>query len=138
MINNLVYANTTAELQISGNATALNVSNNTVYQPVGDAIQVLSGASGVNIENNILEVDAGYDLNVNPASQVGFHSDYNDLYTTGAGKVGLWQGLTYGTLVNWFYGVGFDGDSLAPIRSSSSRRGRRDSGLFRRSGSRSG
>ena len=94
--NNLVYANTTAGIQVNGDVTSLSVVNNTVYQPLGDAVQVLAGATGVTIENNILEVNAGYDLNVAPSSQVGFKSDYNDLYTTGSGDVGLWQGVPRG------------------------------------------
>jgi len=52
-----------------------------VYQPL--AMQFASPTLTSNlIENNILWSQVGYDINVDPTSQVGFSSDYNDLYTT--------------------------------------------------------
>ena len=42
----------------------------------------------MSLRNNILWVEAGYDISVAADSQVGFQSDYNDLYTTGSGKIG--------------------------------------------------
>ena len=83
--NNLVYANTNQGLLIVGATSGYTnaITNNTVYQPVGDAIK-LQNSPAVRLRNNILWVNAGYDLNVDTASQVGFDSDYNDLYITGA------------------------------------------------------
>ncbi len=91
---------------------APRITNNTVYQQVGDAVRVQS-SSNVTLRNNILWVQAGYDIYVPPDSQVGFTSDYNLLYTAGAGKVGSWQGVDRPTLGAW-QSAGFtDQNSLA-------------------------
>ncbi len=65
------------------------------------------------LRNNILWVDAGYDLYVASDSQVGFNSDYNLLYKTGAGQVGLWQGVANGSLFSWQGATQLDQNSLA-------------------------
>src|SRR6185436_1839292 len=43
------------------------------------------------LTNNILWTENGYDLYVAANSQVGFASDYNNLFTTGSGKIVWWQ-----------------------------------------------
>ena len=45
--------------------------------------------------NNILWTQAGYDIKVDPTGEAGLQSDYNDLYATGTGSVGLWEDQTY-------------------------------------------
>ena len=97
--NNLVYANSNQGILVSRNVNSTAITNNTVYQPVGDAIK-LQNAANVRLRNNILWVSAGYDLNIDSASQVGFQSDYNDLYATGAGQVAQWQ-IARPTLSSW-------------------------------------
>ena len=108
--NNLIYANTNEGVLISGGGGQL--INNTIYQPVGDAVKVQDGSQNVDLENNILWVQAGYDINVAPDSEVGFSSDYNDLYTTNTGQIALWEGQSFTNLADWFYEVGFDGHSI--------------------------
>ena len=110
--NNVIYENTTQGILISSSSSPI-ISNNTVYQPVGDAIDVQSSAINVVLKNNILWTQAGFDINVDPTSEVGFQSDFNDLYTTGSGKLGRWQGQTFLTQQNWYYGVGQDHHSLS-------------------------
>ena len=106
--NNLVYANTNQGILVA--FRRFPITNNTVYQPVGDAIK-LQSAPYVRLRNNILWVDAGYDVNVDSPSQVGFDSDYNDLYAALSGKLALWGSREFTTRVDWFYELGQDGHS---------------------------
>ena len=53
-----------------------------------------------------------YDLVVAPSSENGFQSDYNELYTTGTGKLGQWEGKDFTNRVDWFFEVGFDRHSI--------------------------
>ena len=69
-------------------------------------------SSNVVLGNNILWAQAGYDINVDPTSEVGFQSDYNDLYASGSGRLGYWQGQTFLTQQAWFYQIGQDQHSL--------------------------
>ncbi len=109
--NNLIYANTNEGVLISGGGGQL--INNTIYQPVGDAVKVQDGSQNVDLENNILWVQAGYDINVAPDSEVGFASDWNLFYksTDPNAHVGYWNG-TQDTLAAWQAGAGQDADSL--------------------------
>ena len=109
--NNLVYENSSAGVLVSGGLN-VSITGNTVYQPSGDDIDIKSSSAGISLENNILWAQAGFDLNVDPSSEVGFHSDYNDLYTTGTGQLGSWQGQTILTQASWFYLLGQDQHSL--------------------------
>ncbi len=111
--NNLVYANSNEGIELQYAYNGAQVTNNTVYQPVGDAVLVQGGSQNVTLRNNILWVLAGYDLNVDPSSQIGFNSDYNDLYTTVTGKVAHWQGTDFATQADWFYRVGQDAHSFS-------------------------
>src|SRR5689334_16827837 len=52
-----------------------------------------------------------YAIDVADSAQKGFGSDYNDFYTTGGAKLGLWQNA-FGTLADWRYELGFDAHSL--------------------------
>ena len=91
------------------------MTNNTVYQPVGDAVLVQGGSQNVTLRNNILWVQAvaGYDLNVTADSQVGFNSDYNDLFTSGSGQVAFWQGVPRSALFAWQVTAFDDQNSLS-------------------------
>ena len=44
---------------------------------------------------------------------MGFQSDYNDLYATASGKLGLWQGQSFLTQQAWYYQIGQDQHSLS-------------------------
>ena len=105
--NNLVYENTTQGILITGDVSG-TYANNTVYQPTGDAIDVVNGDKNVVLKNNILWTLAGYDIKVDPTSEVGFQSDYNDLYTTAAGSIGSWEGQSFGTLASWILELNLD------------------------------
>ncbi len=108
--NNLIYANTNQGILVLQSAP--RITNNTIYQQVGDAVRVQQSSSNVTLRNNILWVQAGYDLYVTPDSQVGFNSDYNLLYTVGAGKLGYWEGRDYLSRGDWFYELGLDAHSI--------------------------
>jgi hypothetical protein len=110
--NNLVYNDGTQGIWIRQGQDA-PVTNNTVYEPgAADAVTVDTASTGVRLRNNILWVMAGHDLNVAADSEIGFTSDYNDLYTTGAGLVGEWEGDPFPAYLDWFYSVGQDVHSL--------------------------
>ncbi len=111
--NNLVYENTNQGILVSSSGNNPAIINNTVYQPTGDAIDIQTNSSKVTLNNNILWVQAGFDINVDATSQVGFQSDYNDLYVTGTGQLASWQGQNILTLASWYYLVGQDQHSLS-------------------------
>lgn len=107
--NNLVYDNSIYGIHVrSYGSTATPVENNTVYQPAGDAVFLSFAAQNVQLRNNILWVAAGHAINVSPDSEVGFASDYNNITTIGAGKIGLWEGRSFAALADWFYELGLD------------------------------
>ena len=110
--NNLIYENANQGILIT-NYEQGTYTNNTVYQPTGDAIDVVTNDKNVTLMNNILWAQAGYDIKVDPTSEVGFQSDYNDLYTTGTGSVGSWEGQTYATLNSWILELNLDHHSLS-------------------------
>ena len=116
ILNNLVYDNTQVGVYLSGSINS-ELDNNTIYQPLGDAVQATNGGSGgtsgLRLRNNILWVGTGSDLNIDKNSQVGFDSDYNDLYTTGSGVVGTWQGQSVTNLAAWAYSLLQDRHSLS-------------------------
>lgn len=115
--NNLVYANSDAGIVVAtpyGSGSPI-ITSNTVYQPAGDAIRILGGSPNVHLKNNILWVQSGYDIIVPADSEVGFQSDYNDLVTTGTGKLGQWEGRDFTRRSDWFYELGFDAHSQTSI-----------------------
>jgi len=112
--NNLVYANTNAGITLSNvykSGTAYSIANNTIYQPVGTAVNVTSSSRNVRLVNNILWADAGYCIAVDASSQSGFASDYNLFWNTANGKIGQWEGIDFGSLVDWQFDVGLDAHS---------------------------
>ena len=110
--NNLVYANANQGILVTGYET-VSLINNTVYQPAGDAIDLFNHSHDNVLRNNILWTQAGYDINVDSTSEVGFQSDYNDLYTTNSGFIGLWEGKSFSTLANWILELDLDHNSLS-------------------------
>ncbi|HEV3341825.1 MAG TPA: right-handed parallel beta-helix repeat-containing protein, partial [Pirellulales bacterium] len=110
--NNLVYANTASGIGVHS-AGGTPVVNNTVYQPQGDALDIDGGSPAVSVRNNVLWSQAGYDISVANDSQSGFASDFNDLYASGTGKVGLWQSGPRATLTAWQGATITDLDSLS-------------------------
>jgi parallel beta-helix repeat protein len=108
LTNNLLYNNSIKGILIHG---AGQVINNTVVQTAGDAVTI-EGA-GATVRNNILWAKAGYDLVLSPNTAQGFHSDYNDLYTSGTGKVGFWENVARSTLTDWRNASLGDADSFS-------------------------
>ena len=113
--HNLVYRNSNLGILVDG-AHNLAVLNNTVYIPAGyagspDAIRLQGGANNITLENNILWSDSGYDLYATTDSQIGFKSDYNNLYTTGSGKLVWWQ-KDFGDLFDWQVEAAYDTHSI--------------------------
>ncbi len=109
--NNLVYDNASDGISLT-EAGGASVLSNTVYQTTGDAVVLENSAQNISLLNNILWTQNGYDLNVHPDSEVGLSSDYNDLYFTAAGHIGLWEGLAFTALDDWHYELGLDAHSL--------------------------
>ena len=110
--NNLIYSNTTGGIQFAGGYHTPFV-NNTVYQATGDAFSLVSqeNQQDVVLHNNILWTAGGYDIRTDANSQAQLNSDYNDLYATGTGQIGLWQNGGRKTLADW---------QLASLRDASS------------------
>ncbi len=98
--NNVVYDNTEDGIVLNSGGGDL-VVNNTLDEVVGDAIVIDASSYSVDLINNILWAQSGYDINVASDSQNGFQSDYNLLYVTGTGQVGLWQNVARSSLTAW-------------------------------------
>jgi len=111
--NTLIY-NDSADGILVERGDNVSILNNTIYQDTGgDAVHVQNASAGVKLDNNILWSTSGYDIFVTADSQLGFVSDFNDLYTTGTGKVGNWGGYSYPTFADWSGLLSFDADSLS-------------------------
>jgi Right handed beta helix region/PKD domain/Ser-Thr-rich glycosyl-phosphatidyl-inositol-anchored membrane family len=112
--NNVIYSNVNGGLQLVGGYNT-PVINNTIYQTAGDALDVLNqaGQTNISVRDNIFWVTGGYDIKVDSASQAAVASDYNDLYFTGSGQVGYWQGTGQGTLGAWRQSAGQDADTIS-------------------------
>lgn len=112
IVNNLVYANSDWGVLLT-QAFDATVENNTIYQPSGNGIQVQGSSQNVTLRNNNVWSEAGFAIAVASDSESGFSSDYNNLYTTGAGKVAQWEDTTFTGLSEWFYEVGVDHHSIS-------------------------
>ena len=110
--NNLIYGNTDQGVVLN-RTNGYEAANNTIYQSVGEAIILQGSARDVELRNNIFWVGDGYGISVADDSQVGFGSDYNLFYVSGSGHLGLWQGVVFDAVEDWFYELGFDQHSGA-------------------------
>src|SRR5262249_30664652 len=110
--NNLIYANTHLGIGFHGRHNG-QITNNTVYQLTGDALQIDGYSIGNQIENNIFWAQAGYDITVSADnSETNLLCDYNDLFTTGSGILGRWEGADFTIRADWFYKLGLDQHSI--------------------------
>ncbi|MCY2962324.1 MAG: right-handed parallel beta-helix repeat-containing protein [Planctomycetota bacterium] len=107
--HNLVYGNTNQGIRVEGNGA--QVVNNTVYHLVGNAVQVETNSTNITLRNNILSVVAGGAISVNPNSEVGFSSDYNDIVLGVSGKIGRWENRDFASFADWRFDVGQDAHS---------------------------
>ena len=89
IIHNLIYRNVNQGIE-AGGVSDVRIISNTFYTTSGNNIQVDLGSSNVQSLDNILWNTTGYDLYVADDSRTGFFSDYNDLFTTGTGKIVHW------------------------------------------------
>ncbi|HEV3340661.1 MAG TPA: LamG-like jellyroll fold domain-containing protein, partial [Pirellulales bacterium] len=104
--------NITLGVGLHGGADAQFI-NNAVYQPAGDALVIDGSSINDQVKNNILWAQAGHDISVSADnSELNLQSDYNDLYTSGAGVLGQWEGTDFTTRSAWFYQVGLDQHSI--------------------------
>ncbi len=110
--NNLFYNDSIAAIRLSGTQpAAYEIVNNTIYEPTADGINV-NAADNLHLRNNIIWTAAGYGIFIANDSQFDFTSNFNDLYATGTGRIGFWQG-DRNTLTAWQFSNFRDGDSLS-------------------------
>ncbi len=110
--NNLIYENSNQGILFYEDPDC-TATNNTIYQPQGDAIDVGYESTQEYLQNNILWTQAGYDMNVAPTGEAGLQSDYNDLYATGNGAIGLWEGQAFNSLASWILELNLDQHSIS-------------------------
>ena len=115
--HNLIYRNTGQGILVD-NVNGVTITNNTIYTPSGDGVRIQNSCINVSLRNNILWVasgggnsSGGYDLYVTTNSQVGFSSDYNNLYSTGSGKLVWWQ-KDFVDLFDWQVEADYDDHSI--------------------------
>jgi hypothetical protein len=102
LYNNVIYANRDIGARItSTHSVGDGLFNNTIYQPVGDSIRFES-ATNVSAVNNIVQVGAGYALNVDAGTLATLVSDWNLFHAiTSGGYVALSGGANRATLAAW-------------------------------------
>ncbi len=113
--NNLLYNNTTGGIFLNGGFLT-TILNNTVYQIAGDALQIVAtnGNNGfINVRDNIFWDTSAADIAVDAASETHLATDYNDLYVTGAGQVGIYGTTSFSTLPGWQAGSGMDANGIS-------------------------
>ena len=117
--NNLIYRNTGQGILVQG-ANGVTIASNTIYTPAGDGVRIMDSSSNVGLQNNIIWTNSGYDIYVATDSQVGFTSDYNDLYTTNPGDPSVtpgtaalvWFEEAFTDLFNWQVESNYDVHSI--------------------------
>ena len=103
--NNLItncnlYLNSAAGINLSGGDSSL-VYNNSAYDNGTYGFQLLNAPNSDLINNISWSIGTGeYSIGVDAASQGSFHSNWNDLYTTGNAYTGQWNGDRV-TLTDW-------------------------------------
>jgi len=108
--HNVLYRNTGQAVLIDGHYDVA-IENNTVYAPLGHGVRVRGGAYDVALKNNIIWTESGYGIYVDTNSQQGFESDYNNLFSTGAGQLVWWQ-KAFTDLFDWQVEAGLDQHSI--------------------------
>ena len=89
LISNNVLSGNALGIQVSGKSVTRIVAN-TMFTRLGDNVRIIGASSEIELRNNILWTADGYDIYVSDNSTKGFFSDFNALFTTGAGKIGYW------------------------------------------------
>jgi len=117
LVQSLVYGNGSYSGGYPGirlaDAQRWEVENNTVYGNRSEALWIEANCADLTIRNNVLwQSGGGYALRLN-GNPLRVSSDYNDLYATGGGNVGYWNGAVYGNLAQWRVARGDDLHSLS-------------------------
>src|SRR5205085_786650 len=99
VVHNVFSRNTTIGISIKG-AQHVQIFQNSIYSPTGDNIRIEGGAADVEVRNNALWSGGGFDIYVANDSRAGFFSDYNDLYSDGAGQLVFWA-LPFNDILDW-------------------------------------
>ncbi|WP_158080989.1 right-handed parallel beta-helix repeat-containing protein, partial [Pelomonas sp. KK5] len=89
ILHNIFDRNTLVGVEINGR-NDVRVFNNTFYALTGDNLRTEGGSTEVEVQNNVMWAAGGYDLYIANDSRYGIFSDYNDLFTSGSGKIGFW------------------------------------------------
>jgi Ca2+-binding RTX toxin-like protein len=110
--NNVVYANQQIGIHVHGTLLGNVIEHNTIYEPTANAIEVGGSSLSASLRNNIVSVGAGWAIDVQFGSEVGFDSDYNLFDLRGAAKLARWVGYEINDLSNWNHALGFDRHSL--------------------------
>ena len=117
--HDLIYGNTGQGILIDDGSNVA-VTSNTIYTASGDGVRIEDGSSNVGLLNNIIWTNSGYDLYVATDSQVGFTSDYNNLYTTNPGDPTttpgtaalVWWQKSFTDIFDWQVESGYDVHSI--------------------------
>lgn len=108
--NNEIFRNSQYGILSDGD-TLVNILANTVYSVTGDALRFRNFSKSVTVTNNILHVENGYALYVTNDSQLNLVSDYNNLYSTGAGRP-VWFQKEFADIFDWQVESGYDQHSI--------------------------
>ncbi|MEW6157227.1 MAG: right-handed parallel beta-helix repeat-containing protein, partial [Verrucomicrobiota bacterium] len=120
--HNLVYENTgqseegaplPSVIVWTSDSPAVALINNTFFESEGAAILMKAGAKNIQLRNNIIWTQGGPGLDVDADAQIGFVSDYNLLFATGAGQIGRWQNVGRASLAAWRNAAFTDAHSLS-------------------------
>ena len=84
--HNVFFDNNTANLETQG-TQGVQIVDNSFYSTSQNNVMIDGGSSDIQVLNNVMWAKAEYDLDIADNSRSGFFSDYNDLYTTGSGKI---------------------------------------------------
>ncbi len=111
--NNFCYLNGDEGIFLNG-ATDSRAYNNSLYGNRAAGLGLTSAIQS-NLRNNISwSLDTGsVAISVDSGSQTGLVSDYNDLYRTESGLIGLWGAQTQDTFNNWRGASGQDANSIS-------------------------
>ena len=111
--NNRIYASSSWALVLNDGYNHW-VANNTIYQPAGSGqgIAFRSSVRNMRLHSNILWVEQGSAIDVANDSQTAFSSNYNVFYPGASGAIGLWEGISFTNLVDWYYELGLDPHSV--------------------------
>ncbi|HTW70835.1 MAG TPA: right-handed parallel beta-helix repeat-containing protein [Acetobacteraceae bacterium] len=115
---NLIYQNVTAAIWLDGPQGGIyqSIVNNTIDEQSAIGIYVGGESTDTTIENNIIVDVSGPAIDVAHTAEGGFFSDYNFFDVGGQstlsgstiGTIGIWEGVSYTSLANWYYEIGVD------------------------------